>query len=127
MALVSGYAPSCSLMARTIRIECPPVLQNIFCIAIREYVEAAYPPGCSECGQVARAALMDAAEKLESDFVANEGKYAELSRRLRSHFKAAFQYYAEQHKHDHETETLLNRLLEGEVIDEDALPSSLKL
>ncbi len=113
-------------MAKTIRIECPPVLQKIFCAAIREYVEAAYSPGCSECGQVARAALMDAAEKLESDFLANAGEYAEISCRLRSHLKSAFQYYAEQHKHGHETETLLNRLLEGEAIDEDTLPSSLK-
>ena len=112
-------------MAKTLRIECPPVLQTIFCVAVREYVEAAYPPGCSECGQVARAALTDAVEKMESDFLANDGVYAEISRRLRSHLKAAFQYYAEQHN-AHETETLLNLLLEGKVVDENALSQSIK-
>ena len=108
-----------------IRIECPPVLQKIFCLAIHEYVEAAYPPGCSECGQVARAALTDAAEKLEVDFAANGGVYAEISRRLRSHLKAAFQYYAEQHQNGHEVETVLNRLLQGEIIKQESLPASL--
>ena len=69
---------------------------------MREYVEAAYPSGCSECGQVARAALIDAVEKLESDFIANDGQYGEISRRLRSHLKAAFKYFDEQHDHAHE-------------------------
>jgi hypothetical protein len=110
-------------MAKTIRVECPPALQEILCVAIREYAEAAYPPGGSECGQAARQALMDAAEKLETDFVANNGVYAELSRRLRTHLKSASQYYVEQHQCQ-ELEPLLRRLLEGEVIGHAELSSS---
>jgi hypothetical protein len=107
-------------MAKTIRIECPAALQEILCAAIREYAEAAYPPGGSECGQVARAALMDAAEKLEADFAASGGVYAEPSRRLRSHFKAAFRFYVEQHQRQ-ELEPLLLRLLQGDVIGDSEL------
>jgi hypothetical protein len=110
-------------MAKAIRIECPPVLQEVMCVAIREYADAAYPPGGSECGQVARQALMDAAGKLETDFAVNDGVYAELSRRLRTHLKAAFQYYVEQHQRQ-ELEPLLLRLLEGEVIGHAELSSS---
>jgi hypothetical protein len=110
-------------MAKTIRIECPPALQKILCKAIREYANAAYPPDGSECGQVARQALMDAAEKLENDFAANNGDYAELSRRLRTHLKAASRYYVEQHKCQ-ELEPLLLRLLEGEVIGHAELSPS---
>jgi len=98
-----------------IRIECPPPLQTILCEAVREYAGAAYPPGCSECGQVAHVALMEAALKLETDFAANDGKYAGLSRRLRAPFRAAFQYYAEQHQRQ-EIEPLLLRLLQGETV-----------
>ena len=104
-------------MAKPLRLECPAALQEILCVAIREYAGAAYPPGGSECGQVAKQALMDAAEKLETDFVASGGSYAELSRRLRAHVKAACNYYVEQH-HCHEIESLLLRLLEGEVISD---------
>jgi hypothetical protein len=110
-------------MAKTIRIECPPVLQKILCEAIREYADAAYPPGGSECGQVVRQALMDAAEKLETDFAVNNGDYAELSRRLRTHLKAASQFYVEQHQCQ-ELEPLLMRLLQGEVIGHAELSSS---
>lgn len=102
-------------MAKTFRIECPAALQEILCVAIREYAGAAYPPGGSDCGQVAKQALMDAAEKLESGFAASGGVHAELSRRLRAHVKAACKYYVEQHR-CHEIESLLLRLLEGEVI-----------
>ncbi|MDT8404314.1 hypothetical protein [Sulfuriflexus sp.] len=102
-------------MASLIRIECPPPLQAILCEAIREYAAAAYPPGGSECGQVAHAALMEAALKLETDFAANDGEYAGLNRRLRAQFRAAFQYYAEQHQR-RELEPLLLRLLQGEVV-----------
>lgn len=102
-------------MAKTLRIECPAALQEILCVAIREYADAAYPAGGSECGQVARQALKDAAGKLETDFAANGGVYACLSRRLRGHLKAAIQYYVEQ-RQCHEIEPLLRRMLEGEVI-----------
>lgn len=104
-------------MAKTIRIECPPAMLKVLSEAIREYAEAAYPPGGSECGQVAKQALLDAVDKLESGFAVSGGVYAELSRRLRAHVKAACQYYAERHQRS-DMGTLLLRLLDGEVINE---------
>lgn len=114
-------------MAKTLRIECPAALHEILCLAIREYAAAAYPAGGSECGQVAKQALTDAAAKLETDLAENDGAYAELSRRMRSHVKAACQYYVEQHQ-CHEIESLLLRLLEGEAISDteySSLPCNL--
>lgn len=73
-------------------------MQTAICDALRQYAEAAYPPGGSECGQVARAALMDAADALQSGFT-ETGTHAEVSRRLRAHMKAAVRYYSEQHQH----------------------------
>lgn len=90
-------------------------MQQVLSAAIREYAGAAYPPGGSECGQVARQALMDAADKLDSGFVASGGTYTELSRRLRAHVKAALSFYVEQHQ-CHEIENLCLRALDGEVI-----------
>lgn len=107
-------------MAKTIRIECPVAMQKILSAAIHEYVEAAYPPGGSECGQVARQALEDAAKKLQTDFAANEGVYAELSRRLRGHLKAAFKYYVEQHQCQNLLPLLL-QLLEGEAVSTEQM------
>lgn len=110
-------------MARPLRIECPVALQEVLSIAIREYAEAAYPPGGSECAQVARQALMDAAEKLETDFIANGGEYAEVSRRLRAHLKAAMHYYVEQHQCENLLPLLL-QLLEGQPVTTAQLATS---
>lgn len=103
-------------MAKALRIECPAAMQQALSTAIREYAAAAYPSGGSECGQVARQALMDAAEKLETGFADSGGVSAELSRRLRAHVKAALSFYVEQHRCP-EIENLFLRALDGEAIN----------
>ena len=106
-------------MPKKIMLVGPPRLQTAVCMALREYAEAAYPPGGSECAQVARAALMDAALDLESGFAAT-GSHAELSRRLRGNTKAAIQYFCEQHD---QADLLpwLERFISGQEIGEQEL------
>jgi len=101
-------------MAKLLRIECPPSLVQRLSIALREYAEAAYPPGCSECGQVARAALEDAAGLLEAG-VNQSLPYMELNRRLRAHLKAAVEYYCQQPEQQ-VWQAVLQQLLSGEAV-----------
>jgi len=46
---------------KTVGIECDRQTAHLLGTAIRAYTQAAYPEGGSECAQVARAALLDAA------------------------------------------------------------------
>ncbi len=47
---------------KTVMIACDGATARQLGTAIRAYTQAAYPEGGSECAQVARAALLDAAE-----------------------------------------------------------------
>jgi len=108
-------------MAKMLTFSGPRPLQTALCQALRDYAEAAYPPGGSECGQVARAALMDAAVALETGF-AESGSQAEVSRRLRAHIKAAVTYYCEQHEGALSC-ACLERFITGEPVTEQQFES----
>jgi len=108
-------------MAKTLTLSGPPRMQVALCSALREYAEAAYPPGCSECGQVARVALMDAAGQLESGFAAT-GIQADVSRRLRAHMKVAVQFYCEQHDLP-DLLACMEKFISGSPIDAQQLES----
>ncbi|MGD8925629.1 MAG: hypothetical protein PVG20_02185 [Thioalkalispiraceae bacterium] len=60
--------------------------------AIRKYADAAYPPGASECAQSARAGLLDTAQTILEQLDNNPQEII-ISRRIKSHIKAAIQYY----------------------------------
>ncbi len=68
-------------------------LQQTLCEAVRLYAEAAYPPGGSECAQVARESLLSAASSIDEQ-CADTG-YARVSRRLRTQLKSALEYFTE--------------------------------
>ena len=106
-------------MAKLLRIECPAVLAQRLSEALREYAEAAYPPGCSECGQVARAALEDAAGLLTSG-IDNAQPYVELNKRIRAHLKAAVEYHCQQSENVIWQE-LLMQLLRGEAVQQSQI------
>ena len=81
------------MAAKTLSINCSEQHQQDLCTAIRLYAEAAYPPGGSECAQVARETLVDVARSIDEQF--SETGYAEIRRRLRTQLKAAVEFYAE--------------------------------
>ena len=62
---------------------------------IQRYADAAYPVGGSECAQTARAGLLDTAENIKQQVELTEQcvQQITISRRIKTHIKAAIQYY----------------------------------
>lgn len=59
--------------------------------ALRAFADAAYPPGGSECAQVARTTLRDAADCIARDASSRDG--AALRRRQRAIMRTAVDWY----------------------------------
>lgn len=72
-------------MKKSIEIHCDPAIQAILITALRNYTEVAFPPHSADCAQVARNAMTEAIDKLESA-LASTGK-GEYNKRLRAMFK----------------------------------------
>lgn len=97
-------------------LHCPPVIIDLLNDAIQIYAQAAYPPGGSECAQSAREALLVTAQKLLQDFNSDSGT-SKMSRRIRSHVKAALEYYFEIHPgYSTQQQLLVSRVLAGETV-----------
>ena len=76
---------------RTIDIECDAALARRVGDAIGCYAEAAYPPGGSECAQVARETLLDSAARCRG----HQGGRLDLPKRQVPMLKAALRWYVE--------------------------------
>lgn len=81
------------MAGKLMTLELDTGLQQTLCEAVRLYAEAAYPPGGSECAQVARESLLTAASSIHEQCA--ENGHAEVSRRLRVQLKSALDYFAE--------------------------------
>lgn len=79
---------------KTVSLDCDMRLAQALATAVRAYADAAYPPGGSECAQVARAALMDAAAGFEGH---REGPLV-VRKRLLPQLKAAVRWYLSQER-----------------------------
>ena len=75
-----------------ITLHCDEPVRDILCTAIRDYAVAVYPPGGSECAQVARYTLLELADQI-NDGIGPESGSVEISKRPRAMVKAAIQYY----------------------------------
>jgi len=73
------------MRAKTVALDCDPQLARGLAEAVRAYAHAAYPRGGSECGQVAREALLDAAARCET----HAGGALVLRRRMLPQLRAA--------------------------------------
>lgn len=99
-------------------LHCPEAVVVLLHEAIQHYAYAAYPPGGSECAQSARESLLMTAEKLKQSYDARSGT-SKMSRRSRSHVKAAVDYYFEQAPNYSQTQQqLINSVLAGEAVTE---------
>jgi len=76
---------------KTFLLRCAPEFAQELASALEVYANAAYPPGRSDCAQVAHQTLMESARAVRAG-AATEGG-AVLRRRQRSHFKAAINWY----------------------------------
>lgn len=103
---------------RTFAIQAGPRGRSLLAEAIRCFAEAAYPPGGSECAQVAREALCNSAA-----IIADSDATPELSTRQRVMLRQAVQWYCENiasvpdDRRAALSDALL-RLLKGEPVDD---------
>lgn len=77
---------------RKINLSCDVIVKDILCTAIREYAQAAYPEGGSECAQVARYTLLELAADIDAGITANH-ETVKVSKRPRAMVKAALEFY----------------------------------
>jgi hypothetical protein len=73
---------------RTVSVSCSAAQAKQLAQALRAYVDAAYPPGGSECTQVARETLLDTAVSC----AAHPGGALQLRKRQVPQIKAAIQW-----------------------------------
>ena len=79
------------MKSKTFKIRCTPGQAHALSEALRGYADAAYPPGGSECAQVARETLRDSAGVIERDASRNGG--AALRRRQRTLIRSAIAWF----------------------------------
>ena len=99
---------------KTITLHCPVFALEQLASTLEAYANAAYPPGASECSQASRAALLDVVTSIYLQVATNKDEVT-VSRRLRSHIKAALQY-AVENQGAKPVLALLLKALSGETI-----------
>ena len=102
---------------KTLTVPAGPRARHMLAAAIRTFAEAAYPPGASECAQVARESLLTTAETIDQSC---DG--AAVSSRQRSLLKQAVTWYFTEVSPETPPEQVqgLLELLRGNAVD-DAL------
>jgi hypothetical protein len=80
------------MASRILTLRCDVAIKDLLCRAIREYAHAAYPEGGSDCAQVARYTLLEAASAIDTVITTDHGE-ATISRRLRTTLQAAIDYH----------------------------------
>lgn len=110
---------------KTISLTGPVPALQMLSEVIQHYADAAYPVGGSECAQTARAGLLDTVEKINQQI--EQGLlHVTISRRIKSHIKAAIQYYLQMFAEPNlEKEPALHRsqlmlaMLDGKSVADD--------
>jgi len=103
---------------KTFHITATAQTRAVLADAIAQYASAAYPPGCSDCGQMAREILMTTAKGVLGD----EDKVG-ISTRQRSLVRQAVQWYFENLDDIGEEQRgrmtdVMNQVLKGQPADE---------
>ena len=81
-------------MSKELTLRCSHVMCELLANILRNYANAAYPKGGSECSQSARESLLVAADKLVAKW-SDELQMTYINKRLRVMTKSAIQYYAQ--------------------------------
>lgn len=98
-------------------LTCDVTVRDILCLAIRDYAIAAYPPGGSDCAQVARYTLLELATQIETGINATSGSVA-ISRRPRAMVGAALEYHFDRDDAQRGGGSTHRRALFGELLRE---------
>ena len=111
--------------SKAIEIACGPRVLERLITALQYYVDSQFPPGSSDCGQVAREELLNVVTSLKTSLEA--GMPARYSRRMRAMFKEGIRVYFEYLElregfaHRHERELLQATSRGASASDEDLL------
>ena len=110
-------------MSKSIQLFCTQKMCALLADILRQYADAAYPRGGSECAQSARETLLMSVEQMLAAWDATSHSSL-ISKRLRVPVKSAIEYHAQRLEEEeglpanHRAAYLLG-VLKGEVIDED--------
>jgi hypothetical protein len=113
------------MASRILTFHCDVAIKDLLCRAIREYAHAAYPEGGSDCAQVARYTLLEAASAVDAAITADHAE-AVISRRLRTTLRAAIDFHFDRQDAASGTGSVHQRamfagLLAGEPLSRAAL------
>ena len=103
-----------------INLQCDVAVRDILCTAIRDYAHAAYPPGGSDCAQVARYTLLELAQQIEQGIREDNGSLL-ISRRPRAMLRAALEYYYDRLDEAQQGSSLHRRELMAGLLKEQAV------
>lgn len=117
------------MAARKITLHCDVPVKALLCAAIRQYVDAAYPEGSSECAQLARYTLLELAAEIDAGITENNASI-EISKRPKAMMKAALEYYFNiidetSGSASERQRELFNALLAGEVVTRSELEAAI--
>ena len=109
-------------MAKKLTLHCTQSMCGLLSDILRQYADAAYPRGGSECSQSARESLLSSAEALVAGWQPDT-QSTTMSRRLRVMAKAAVEYHAqslvaEEDLPAAERKAYLLSVFTGEAIDD---------
>ena len=115
---------------QTIELHCSRRMCDLLVDILRQYTNAAYPKGGSECSQSARESLLMSVEQMLEAWDSDSGT-THISRRLRVPLKSAIGFYVQQLAEDEALSTkhrqaFLLSVLKGEVIDDDGYHAALQ-
>lgn len=80
-------------MAKQIQLHCSPAILARIVAALEFYVQTNFPPGSSDCGQVAREELLKVVEAFQQQLAAQGA--VQYNRRLAAMVKEAMRIYCE--------------------------------
>ena len=109
-------------MSKQLTLRCSRSMAELLADILRQYANAAYPKGGSECAQSAWQSLLTSADDLIADW--DEAlQTTQLSKRLRVMAKAAVRYYAESLAREEDLpvdarQTYLLSVFAGKIIDD---------
>ena len=109
---------------KTFVIKCDAEVAALLADQIAAYTMAAYPPGGSDCAQVARDALLTVANTIREEVRING--IANISVRIRSMLKATVKFHYQQLDDQAADLLLMLSVLKGEAITIDRYTSAEK-
>jgi len=105
------------MAAAKLSLACDGVIRDILCGALRDYARAAYPPGGSDCAQVARYTLLELAAQIDAG-IEDELSTCVISTRPRAMIRAAVQYHFDRADAEHDSTSARQRALFDDLLRE---------